>query len=88
MNNWSAEAQGLVMKAGNFVSNEQEIPKGQELEGSIALLRNQYFDISVYKPYLTMNYGTTDEAKLTKDDKDRITNLLEYKLNKRRIRGS
>ncbi|MEC0723126.1 hypothetical protein P8882_23260 [Bacillus haynesii] len=87
MNNWSAEAQGLVMKAGNFVSNEQEIPKGQELEGSIALLRNQYFDISVYKPYLTMNYGTTDEAKLTKDDKDRITNLLEYKLNKEGYEG-
>ncbi|MFE6919399.1 CD3337/EF1877 family mobilome membrane protein, partial [Streptomyces rubiginosohelvolus] len=81
MNNVSSEVQGLIMKSGTLFNDERDIAQGEELEGSIALLRNQYFDIAVYKPYLNMNYGMTDESKITKDDKDRITKLLEYKLN-------
>ncbi|WP_144472574.1 CD3337/EF1877 family mobilome membrane protein [Bacillus pumilus] len=82
MNNVSSEVQGLIMKSGTLFNDEQDIAQGEELEGSIALLRNQYFDIAVYKPYLNMNYGMTDENEITKDDKDRITKLIEFKLNK------
>ncbi len=82
MNNVSSEVQGLIMKSGTLFNDERDIAQGEELEGSIALLRNQYFDIAVYKPYLNMNYGMTDESKITKDDKDRIKKLIEFKLNK------
>lgn len=81
MNNVSNEVQGQVMKAGIPFSGDK-VTKGKELEGSLAILRNTYFDLVVYKSYLLMNYGTPDEKKILKDDKDRIKNLLEYKTNK------
>ena len=27
-------------------------------------IRNQYFDMALYKPYLIMNYGTVNEDKI------------------------
>lgn len=81
MNNVSNEVQGQVMKAGIPFSSDK-VTKGKELDGSLAILRNTYFDLVVYKSYLLMNYGTPDEKKILKDDKDRIKNLLEYKTNK------
>ncbi|MED1303720.1 hypothetical protein P4U65_24865 [Bacillus pacificus] len=81
MNGVSNELQGQVMKAGIPFSGEQ-VKKGEELKGSLAIMRNTYFDLIVYKSYLLMNYGTPDEKKILKDDKERITKLLEYKTNK------
>ncbi|MCC2441838.1 CD3337/EF1877 family mobilome membrane protein [Bacillus paranthracis] len=82
MNSVSNELQGQVMKAGIPFSGET-VKKGEELDGSLAILRNTYFDLVVYKSYLIMNYGTPDEKKILKDDdKERITKLLEYKTNK------
>ncbi|PEP39194.1 CD3337/EF1877 family mobilome membrane protein [Bacillus pseudomycoides] len=83
MNSLSNEMQGQVMKAGIPFSGEK-VKKGEELKGSLAILRNTYFDLVVYKSYLLMNYGTPDEKKIVddKDKKDRITKFLEYKTNK------
>ncbi|MEM5663096.1 hypothetical protein AAHB94_00925 [Bacillus toyonensis] len=83
MNSLSNELQGQVMRAGIPFSGEQ-VKKGEELKGSLAIMRNTYFDLVVYKSYLLMNYGTPDEKKIVDDNekKDRITKLLEYKTNK------
>ncbi|PEK34106.1 CD3337/EF1877 family mobilome membrane protein [Bacillus pseudomycoides] len=42
-----------------------------------AKIENKVFDAMVYKPFLLLNYGTTDEAKLIQDDKERITKYLQ-----------
>ncbi|MBJ8031249.1 CD3337/EF1877 family mobilome membrane protein [Bacillus cereus group sp. N21] len=81
MNGLSNQVQGQVMKAG-IPFSDNKVTKGKELEGSLAILRNTYFDLVVYKSYLLMNYGTPDEKKILKEDKNRIKNLLEYKTNK------
>ncbi|MGX5575259.1 CD3337/EF1877 family mobilome membrane protein [Bacillus toyonensis] len=80
MNALSNEAQGLIMTAGTTLADEK-VQKGQEFQGSLAILRNSYFNLVVKKSYLIMNYGTPDEKEITKDDKKdkhRINDLLEY----------
>lgn len=82
MNKLSNETQGIVMKAGTeFTSgSDEKIQKGQELEGSLAIMRNAYFELVVEKPYLIMNYGTPDRDVILEKDKNRIDNLLKYKM--------
>ncbi|CAI8815876.1 TrbL/VirB6 plasmid conjugal transfer protein [Bacillus pseudomycoides] len=84
MNGLSNEVQGVIMRAGIPLAGDK-VTKGEELKGSLAILRNSYFNLVVKKSYLIMNYGTPDEKELTKDDKkdeNRITDLLEYKTDK------
>ncbi|MBC1374204.1 hypothetical protein HB839_01550 [Listeria sp. FSL L7-1699] len=82
INKLSAETQGVIMKAGTAFSADsgQKIPKGQELDGSLAVMRNAYFSIVVEKPYLLMNYGTPDKAQILKDDSSRIDRMLSFKM--------
>ncbi|MDA2637900.1 CD3337/EF1877 family mobilome membrane protein [Bacillus cereus] len=83
MNALSNEMQGLIMTAGTTLA-DKKVAKGQEFQGSLAILRNSYFNLVVKKSYLIMNYGTPDETVITKDDKkdeNRINKLLEYKTN-------
>ncbi|WP_315635947.1 FUSC family protein [Rossellomorea yichunensis] len=75
LNSITNEAQGQVMKAGVTLTDEN-VEEGKELEGSIAIVRNQYHDLIVRKPYLIMNYGTTIEKDILKNDKNRIDKLL------------
>ncbi|MED4128201.1 CD3337/EF1877 family mobilome membrane protein [Shouchella miscanthi] len=71
VNSWSNELQAQVMTVGTFLTDE-EIQEGNELEGSQALLRNYFFDLTVYKPYLIMNYGSTDEEIINENNPDRV----------------
>ena len=43
-------------------------------------IRNQYFDMALYKPYLIMNYGTVNEDKIKNKGKNRIDNILDVKV--------
>lgn len=40
-------------------------------------IENKVFDALVYKPYLLLQYGTTNEDKITEDDPHRITRYLD-----------
>ncbi|WP_173918962.1 CD3337/EF1877 family mobilome membrane protein [Halobacillus sp. Marseille-Q1614] len=82
MNSISNEAQGAVMSAGAFLTTE-DIDQSNGMEASQALLRNAYFDLAVYNPYLAMNYGTTNEDTITADDSNRITNLVATPLTEK-----
>ncbi|HCY1617220.1 TPA: hypothetical protein O1G92_002761, partial [Staphylococcus aureus] len=44
-------------------------------------IRNQYFDMALYKPYLIMNYGTVNEDKIKQKGKNRIDDILDVKVN-------
>lgn len=82
INNVTDEVQGIVMKTGTAFVNDSDvnIQKGKELDGSLAIMRNAYFQLIVEKPYLIMNYGTPDKGKVLADDKERINNMLRYKM--------
>lgn len=85
LNHWSDQMQGYMMEAGTVLTSDvDEIEEGEEVEGSTALLRNNYFQMTVRRPYLIMNYGTTDEDKIREDDEegeDRIEDMLAFKTN-------
>ncbi|EAG6968646.1 CD3337/EF1877 family mobilome membrane protein [Listeria monocytogenes] len=80
LNKLSGELQGIVMSAGTKLMGSEDIPKGQEAEGSLALIRNTFFELTVLDPYLLMNYGTVDQAKIEEKDSERIDVLLKNDL--------
>ncbi|HDF0610409.1 TPA: hypothetical protein PEC17_002598 [Staphylococcus aureus] len=43
-------------------------------------IRNQYFDMALYKPYLIMNYGTVNEEEIKNKGKNRIDDILDIKV--------
>ncbi|RUS03295.1 CD3337/EF1877 family mobilome membrane protein [Bacillus velezensis] len=96
LNALSVELQGKLLKAGNgligIVENEGvyvdalKIEKGKEMEGTVAVMRNVYFEIALKKPYLIVNYDQTSAAKInekgdSKEELSRIDKLLSYKLS-------
>lgn len=97
LNALSVEAQGKLLTAGNglvgIVNDEGDfadssaIEKGKEMEGTVAVMRNLYFDIALMKPFLIVNFGETSEAKInekgdSKEKLSRVDKLLSYKLSK------
>ncbi|WP_415617026.1 CD3337/EF1877 family mobilome membrane protein [Liquorilactobacillus hordei] len=80
VNTISGGLQGSFLKAGLvFDGSSQNIDSNQPEAGTTAVLRNTYFDTAVYRPYLLMNYGTTDEKAITKNNSNRIDDLLKQK---------
>ncbi|MCY8195853.1 hypothetical protein MOC90_10600 [Bacillus spizizenii] len=97
LNALSVEAQGKLLTAGNGLvgivqdegnfADSSAIKKGKEMEGTVAVMRNLYFDIALMKPFLIVNFGETSEAKInekgdSKEKLSRIDKLLSYKLSK------
>ncbi|WEZ04595.1 CD3337/EF1877 family mobilome membrane protein [Bacillus subtilis] len=77
---------GIVQDEGNF-ADSSAIKKGKEMEGTVAVMRNLYFDIALMKPFLIVNFDETSEKKINEKDTDkgglnRIDKLLSYKLSK------
>ncbi|MBL3649519.1 CD3337/EF1877 family mobilome membrane protein [Bacillus sp. RHFS10] len=96
LNALSVEAQGKLLTAGNglvgIVQDEgnfadgSAIEKGKEMEGTVAVMRNLYFDMALMKPFLIVNFGETSEAKINekgdpKSKLSRVDKLLSYKLS-------
>lgn len=81
VNSISSEIESTI--SGWTVNFSSEVDKTSSqpytAKESQALLENQLFNLMIKKPYLNMMYGTSDEAEITKDNKDRITKLLELK---------
>ncbi|MGF4041189.1 CD3337/EF1877 family mobilome membrane protein [Bacillus subtilis] len=96
LNALSVEAQGKLLSAGNGLvgivqdegsfADSSAIEKGKEMEGTVAVMRNLYFDIALMKPFLIVNFGETSEPKInekgdSKDKLSRVDKLLSYKLS-------
>ncbi|WP_221568667.1 CD3337/EF1877 family mobilome membrane protein [Alkalihalobacillus sp. TS-13] len=72
LNDWSSNLQSEVLAiSASIVDPEASYNK----EEAIATIHNQLFDLMVKKPYLLMQYGTTDV------DKDRVKKLLKLRPN-------
>lgn len=56
------------------------------MEGTVAVMRNLYFDMALMKPFLIVNFEETSEAKInekgdSKSKLSRVDKLLSYKLS-------
>ncbi|APT49059.1 hypothetical protein BSA171_14120 [Bacillus safensis] len=96
LNALSIEGQGKLITVGNKLIGAfsdksdstlkmDDVKKGQEIEGTTAVLRNFYFDSAMKSPYLVTNYGTPNEKTILKKGDgegglDRIDTLLSFKL--------
>ncbi|WP_370957112.1 CD3337/EF1877 family mobilome membrane protein [Bacillus subtilis] len=96
LNVLSVEAQGKLLTAGNGLvgivqdegnfADSSGIEKGKEMEGTVAVMRNLYFDMALMKPFLIVNFGETSEAKINekgdpRSKLSRVDKLLSYKLS-------
>ncbi|WP_368901068.1 CD3337/EF1877 family mobilome membrane protein [Oceanobacillus oncorhynchi] len=79
LNYWADEGQGYLVDAGNsmleFTGEKEgvfadidEIDEDNTLDGTVAVLRNLYFDLAVKRPYLMINYDDTDEKSINEND--------------------
>lgn len=80
LNSLSTEAHGYLLNAGNGLikiadgegvyADTKNIKKDELLDGTVAVMRNVYFDLALKKPYLIVNYGETSENKINNNDPD------------------
>lgn len=80
LNSLSTEAHGYLLNAGNGLikiadgegvyADTKNIDKDNLLDGTVAVMRNVYFDLALKKPYLIVNYGETSENKINNNDPD------------------
>ncbi|MBP2079777.1 CD3337/EF1877 family mobilome membrane protein [Oceanobacillus polygoni] len=80
MNAISNETQGYLVSAGNglleIFENDREgvysaindIDEDDKLNGALSVMRNVYFDLALKRPYLLINYGTTEENDINNND--------------------
>lgn len=79
LNYWADEGQGYLVDAGNSIleftgekngvfADIDNIDEDDTLEGTVAVLRNLYFDLAVKRPYLMINYGLTEEEGINEKD--------------------
>lgn len=80
VNEISGQVQGQILETSQtFSSDFDNIDQANVQAGTTAILRNTMFEDTVYRPYMLMNYGTTDEAKILKGDNGRIDRILKQK---------
>lgn len=77
VNNISQQMEGTIANAGLvFAGESAHVDASDGQQGATATLRNTYFDNAIYRPWLMMNFGTTNEATITKNDSNRISKIL------------
>ncbi|MCL9747036.1 hypothetical protein M5Z05_11350, partial [Staphylococcus aureus] len=52
-------------------------------ESGMNYIRNQFFDMTIYRTYLMMNYGSVDENQIKDKGKERIDNILKLDFDKK-----
>lgn len=80
-NSISEDGQSLFMSANEPLS-DKPMQENNEKQSTIAHIRNYYFETTVEKPYLLMNYGTVSKSAIDEKKKNRVDELLTLKQNK------
>ncbi|CAG9622804.1 type IV secretion system protein [Sutcliffiella rhizosphaerae] len=72
----SVEVENMVMNVNPSLTGDSFIYSG-DINTTAVALENKVFDALIYKPFLLLQYGTTDESAIIQDDPNRITAYLE-----------
>jgi hypothetical protein len=80
LNERGAELEGIASSANVLVSSDEfDSNAAYNPKEGIAVLENQLFNLMVKRPYLLLNYGSTKEADIVREDPNRVDNLLAIK---------
>lgn len=78
VNDASLSVEETILGAGTDLVGNVELKKGESTKDTTAsIMRNQIFDVGIYRPYLLMNYGTTNVAEI-EGGQDSVDNLLKF----------
>jgi hypothetical protein len=75
-NTLSIEIENMIMNVNPSLTGESDFDPTNMSSTAVAL-ENKVFDALIYKPYLLLQYGTTDESVILAEDPERITAYLE-----------
>ncbi|MGM0241253.1 CD3337/EF1877 family mobilome membrane protein [Enterococcus sp. AZ103] len=78
VNQTSVAFEQTILAAGTSLVGQVELGKGESTKDTTAsIMRNTIFDVGVYRPYLLMNYGTTNINEI-EDGEKKVDELLSY----------
>ncbi|ADC52380.1 conserved transposon related protein (plasmid) [Alkalihalophilus pseudofirmus OF4] len=72
----SVELENMVMNVNPSLTGDNDFDP-TDMNSTAVALENKVFDALVYKPYLLLQYGTTEESAILAEDSERITAYLE-----------
>jgi hypothetical protein len=80
LNEWGSDLEGIASSANVLITTENFDSSNSYNPGEgTAILKNQLFNLMVKRPYLLVNYGTTKDTEVNKEDPNRVDNLLKLK---------
>ncbi|PEC50960.1 hypothetical protein COJ46_01635 [Bacillus sp. AFS077874] len=80
LNDRGGELEGIASSANVLVSSDEfDSNAAYNPKEGMAVLENQLFNLMVKRPYLLLNYGSTNEAEVVSEDATRVDKLLEIK---------
>lgn len=75
-NGLSIEVENMVMNVNPSLTGDDDFD-ADNMNSTAVALENKVFDALIYKPYLLLQYGTTDESTILEEDEQRISAYLE-----------
>ncbi|MGD6964461.1 CD3337/EF1877 family mobilome membrane protein [Fictibacillus phosphorivorans] len=80
LNQWGSDIEGIASSANVLLTSDTiDGDKSFSAQEGTAVLQNQLFNLMVKRPYTLLNYGTTKEEEVNKEDPNRLENLLKIK---------
>ncbi|MED1865832.1 hypothetical protein P4V41_20485 [Fictibacillus nanhaiensis] len=80
LNQWGSDIEGIASSANVLLTSETiDGDESFSAQEGTAVLQNQLFNLMVKRPYTLLNYGTTKEEEVNKEDPNRLENLLKIK---------
>ncbi|MEW9673518.1 CD3337/EF1877 family mobilome membrane protein [Ammoniphilus sp. 3BR4] len=80
LNEWGAELEGMASSANVLMTSENfNANEAYDAQEGTAVLENQLFQLMVKRPYLLLNYGTTNETEVNDENPNRVDSLLTIK---------
>lgn len=76
LNDFSKEVSSNMLNIGNNVGVSEDEPVSNETV--VAGIRDRLFQIQIQKPYLLLQYGTSNINEINESDPNRISSILKY----------
>ena len=76
LNDFSKEVSSSMLNIGNNAGSSSDEPVSNETV--IAGIRDRLFQIQIQKPYLLLQYGTSNINEINESDQGRVSSILKY----------
>lgn len=76
LNDFSKEVSSSMLNIGNNIGVIEGDPVSNETV--VAGIRDRLFQIQIQKPYLLLQYGTSDIKEINESDPERVSSILKY----------